>query len=190
MTRDEVLYSSRKYLEAAEQARGYRTSEQKRAEDLRVQRHESQEKLETCGAEKVNLEKRLTDVQRIIRTMDTTVEMAIAGANRSAGKAGERFAAVIRCSGTVNASIGTVYLTKTVGDDANSATAYQLCRNEEARLIDGIEALRERMSDLKNIIASLGKSISLADNNVLYYSNQIRKCEEEASYLAMVASKM
>lgn len=190
MTRDEVLYNSRKYLEAAEQARGYRTSEQKRAEGLRGERCKHQEQLEICSTEKVNLEKRLTDVQGIIRTMDTTVETAIAGASRSAGKAEERFAAVIRCSGTVNASIGTVYLTKTVRDDANSATAYQLCQNEEARLIDGIEALRKRMSDLENIIASLGKSISLADNNVLYYSGQIRKCEEEASYLAMVASKM
>jgi len=180
MREDEIAYTYRRYVEASQQARSYLKSEQAKADSLKNQRTKSQSELQACGASKINLEKRLEDVQKIIHTLDTSVETAITEANRSSKKAEEWYTAVIHCVGIPGASIQAMYMTKTVGEDDDTAAAYRLCRKEEQRLRDGIEELRARMSALEDAIASMGMDISKAERNIQYYESQIRVCEGRA----------
>ncbi len=172
--REEAAYYYRRYAEAFEEAKRDYWGAKAKVETYAEQKKTSQQQLGTCNANKKNLEKRLEDVQGIIKLFDCSVEDAIASANRTAAKADERYISAIRCSSIVNASIQTAYQTKMVSEDCDTANAYQLCRKEEARLIAAIEELRVRIANLENAISSLSADISKCNSDIDYYEGEMR----------------
>lgn len=157
-------YYRNKYNSAATQKRASERQEQNYASEKRA----AVNNRSTLSAQKINLEKRLEGIERIIKMLTGTggwftanVPEAISKAEKSLSQADSSFRSSIKLEGGgLSANLETVFSTKTVEADTRTASALQAFRTEKARLEQQISDLNTQIANLTEQINSLTKQIN------------------------------
>ena len=152
-------YYRNKYYNAANQKRASERQEQSYVTEKRT----AVTNMATLTARKLNLEKRLEEVERIIKMMTgsggffgVNIPEVISKAKKSLTQADASFRSSIRLEGGgVAASLETAFETKTVEGEA-----LQAFQAEKARIEQEIIDLKNQIAHLAELISSLTKKIN------------------------------
>lgn len=161
---EEYSYYKHRYSDAAAQR-----SASMRLEDSYVsERNAANSQLSSLSSQKLNFEKRLEGIDNIIKMLEgtggwfsTNVPSTITKAVSSIQKTDASYHQSIRMTGgTAAASLATAFRTKTVDEDANSASALQGYKTERAKLEQNIIDLNNQIASLSGMISSLNGKIN------------------------------
>ena len=121
---------------------------------------------------KINFEKRLAEIEKIIKMLDGTggwfsvnVPEAIDKANKQLSKVDESFKKCMTCTGYQPAKLGEVFKVLTVAEDDNTNQALEILKQEKIRLQKAIDNLKESIVQNQQIVKNMIKqltSISIA----------------------------
>lgn len=157
-------YYKHKYEDAANQKRA-----SERLESSYVsQKNSAVSQLNAASSQRVNLEKRLEGVERIIKMLEgsggwftSSVPEAIDKAKSKLKQADSSYRSSIRViGGTTAASIETAFAIKSVEEDPNSANALSEFKKERTRIEQAITELQSQINNLSSLISSLTSSIN------------------------------
>lgn len=157
-------YYKHKYEDAANQKRA-----SERLESSYVSRKNSTvSQLNAASSQRVNLEKRLEGVEKIIKMLEgsggwftSSVPEAIDKAKSKLKQADSSYRSSIRViGGTTAASIETAFAIKSVEEDPNSANALSEFKKERTRVEQAITELQSQINNLSSLISSLTSSIN------------------------------
>ncbi len=157
-------YYKHKYEDAANQKRA-----SERLESSYVSRKNSTvSQLNAASSQRVNLEKRLEGVEKIIKMLEgsggwftSSVPEAIDKAKSKLKQADSSYRSSIRViGGTTAASIETAFAIKSVEEDPNSANALSEFKKERTRIEQAITELQSQINNLSSLISSLTSSIN------------------------------
>ncbi len=157
-------YYRKKYEDAAWNLRAAERDHQ----EYRSQKSAAVGKRDNLSQQKVNFEKRLEGIERIIAMLEGTgglftenVPETIRKAQKSLSKTDESFRSSIRLTGGSAApSFENAFETKSVEADAHTASALQAFKREKNRLEKEIENLKIQISRLSELIDDLNRKIS------------------------------
>lgn len=182
-------YYRNKYYNAASQ----RSVSMKQEQSYISQKNAAATKMKDLSAQKINFEKRLEGIIKIIKMLEgssgwfsTNVPSAISKATSTILKTDTSYKQCIRMTGGVAAaSLETAFSIKTVEGDYRSASALQAYKNEKTRLEQSISDLKSQISSLSNQISILSRQISACNatqascrnimNSSAYEMNHYRK---------------
>lgn len=124
-----------------------------------------------CISQKINFEKRLEGIEKIIKMLEgnggwfsADVPEDIEKAQKALSKVDSSFRGCIKMTGGVSAaSLEEAFEIKSVESDSNSASALQAFRNEKSRLEQEIENLKKKINELSSLVDSLTKQIRACD---------------------------
>ena len=157
-------YYKHKYEDAANQKRA-----SERLESSYVsQKNSAVSQLNAASSQRVNLEKRLEGVEKIIKMLEgsggwftSSVPEAIDKAKSKLKQADSSYRSSIRViGGTTAASIETAFAIKSVEEDPNSANALSEFKKERTRIEQAITELQSKINNLSSLISSLTSSIN------------------------------
>lgn len=157
-------YYKHKYEDAANQKRA-----SERLESSYVsQKNSAVSQLSAASSQRVNLEKRLEGVEKIIKMLEgsggwftSSVPEAIDKAKSKLKQADSSYRSSIRViGGTTAASIETAFAIKSVEEDPNSANALSEFKKERTRIEQAITELQSQINNLSSLISSLTSSIN------------------------------
>lgn len=157
-------YYKHKYEDAANQKRA-----SERLESSYVsQKNSAVSQLNAASSQRVNLEKRLEGVEKIIKMLEgsggwftSSVPEAIDKAKSKLKQADSSYRSSIRViGGTTAASIETAFAIKSVEEDPNSANALSEFKKERIRIEQAITELQSQINNLSSLISSLTSSIN------------------------------
>ena len=181
-------YQSRYYAAASE-----RNASIRQEQELASQKSAASAMMNDLSTQKLNFEKRLEGIVKIIRMLDGSggwfsenVPDTISKAMSSIQKTDASYRKSIRMTGGMAAaSLESAFRTKTVEADPRSASALQSYRAEKARLEQSIADLKNQIASLSSQISSLSRQISAcsaaqascknAMNTSAYEMNHYRK---------------
>lgn len=157
-------YYKHKYEDVANQKRA-----SERLESSYVsQKNSAISQLNAASSQRVNLEKRLEGVEKIIKMLEgsggwftSSVPEAIDKAKSKLKQADSSYRSSIRViGGTTAASIETAFAIKSVEEDPNSANALSEFKKERTRIEQAITELQSQINNLSSLISSLTSSIN------------------------------
>lgn len=157
-------YFKHKYEDAANQKRA-----SERLESSYVsQKNSAVSQLNAASSQRVNLEKRLEGVEKIIKMLEgsggwftSSVPEAIDKAKSKLKQADSSYRSSIRViGGTTAASIESAFAIKTVEEEPNSANALSEFKKERTRIEQAITELQSQINNLSSLISSLTGSIN------------------------------
>ena len=157
-------YFKHKYEDAANQKRA-----SERLESSYVsQKSSAVSQLNAANSQRVNLEKRLEGVEKIIKMLEgsggwftSSVPDAIDKAKSKLKQADSSYRSSIRViGGTTAASIESAFAIKTVEEEPNSANALFEFKKERTRIEQAITELQSQINNLSSLISSLTSSIN------------------------------
>ena len=157
-------YFKHKYEDAANQKRA-----SERLESSYVsQKNSAVSQLNAANSQRVNLEKRLEGVEKIIKMLEgsggwftSSIPEAIDKAKSKLKQADSSYRSSIHViGGTTSASIESAFAIKTVEEDPNSANALSEFKKERTRIEQAITELQSQINNLSSLISSLTSSIN------------------------------
>lgn len=157
-------YYKHKYEDAANQKRASERLES----SYDSQKNSAVSQLNAASSQRVNLEKRLEGVEKIIKMLEgsggwftSSVPEAIDKAKSKLKQADSSYRSSIRViGGTTAASIETAFAIKSVEEDPNSANALSEFKKERTRIEQAITELQSQINNLSGLISSLTSSIN------------------------------
>lgn len=175
-------YNRNRYYNAASEYNAARN----RAQSLEYQKSASKSQMQSLSTQRVNLEKRLDGVEKIIRCMvgsggwlATNVPSAISKASKALEKADESFRKSIRLDGGISAARMAERLrVKSVEEDANSSSALSLYRKEKVRIENEINEIRKNLNALSDKVNQLNGQL----NSCYSTQNSARKVMNSTTY--------
>lgn len=157
-----------------------RVSANREMESLRQMYSAKNNQVSRCKNDKIDLEKRLQQVMRILSLLGGNVSDGISGVNSAANAAGKSFRSAIRCCEIVSASLEIVFYTKSVEEDSRTASALFGCRAEKdrieteiAHLIASIKSLEEEMRSLSSSISTQNNRIDALNRSISVYQHDV-----------------
>lgn len=129
-------------------------------EEAKRARKQTTQNLAEVKSQQHDLERRLAEVEKILRSFESEVDEVISKANGSAKKAHSLYHASIVCSGVTSANVESAYSSKSVNVDSHSSAAYQACFQEKTRLEKAIERLETERRRLESAIDSIESQMS------------------------------
>ena len=157
-------YYQKKYEDAAWNLRAAERDHQ----EYRSQKSAAVSKRDNLSEQKMNFEKRMEGIERIIAILEGTGGMftenapeAIRKAQKSLTKTDESFRSSIRLTGGGSAaSFETAFETKSVEADEHTESALQAFKREKNHLEQKIDDLRTQISRLSDLIDDLNRKMS------------------------------
>jgi len=130
------------------------------------ERNVAKNKMGELSSKKLNFEKRLEGIKKIIRMLEGTgsVPSSIAKMVRTVKNADESFRMAIKLDNGSIASIEDAFRTKSVEEDSHSDAALQAYKNEKNTLEQNIENLKKQISSLSEQISSLTSQINACNS--------------------------
>ncbi|MBQ8298177.1 MAG: hypothetical protein IJX77_10395 [Ruminococcus sp.] len=172
---DGYYASKRKYSEAASQ----RYASQRAEEGYRAERSRTLGAIASCASDKINFERRIEDLEKIIGMMQGTggffsedVPGAISTANSSLAQADNSYRSCIKCDSLAAPDMTDIFRNKAVEEEQNSASALQGFISEKARLEQAVIELQAQINALSAAVDTL--------------SQQIRSCNAEQASLSKI----
>lgn len=126
------------------------------------ERNAAKNQMNNLSSQKVNFEKRLEGIKRIIKMMEGSgsVPSSILKMVRTVKKTDESFRTAIKHDSSSAVSIETAFRTKSVEEDGHSASALQTYKNEKSTLEQNIENLKRQIASLSEQISTLTSQIN------------------------------
>ena len=161
---DEFLAARKSYVDAA-QAKAYWAGEE---QDARNEKKRTASAISNSRTDKLNFEKRLKDIQNIIRMLEgtagglfsTNVPGSIRGANVSLRTTNENYHRSIQLIGGGSADIEDAFRAKSVEEDRYSSSALNEYKNAARDLEEKIENLKRQIATLSGQMDALSQKIS------------------------------
>lgn len=154
---------------------------QKRIDDARDGRRQAQNSLGSSKKDKINLEKRLAEVEKIIRMLegsggmfDRNVPETIRASNDAAGKAAGSYRGCIRDDGVRASDVEAAFRSRAVDEDSRSSGALAAFRREETRLRRLITEIDTQIRKMTAAIDDYSKNIRRYENQMELINRQIR----------------
>ena len=181
-----IRYYKKKYDAAANEKKSSERCEQ----SYRTQKKQASTQIDSLTSEKVNLDKRLSGIKRIIKALDgtggwlsTNVPEAIAKTGSKLSQADAGFRSGIKLTGGTGAvSLMDALAVKTVEGDDRSRMALEKYRREKERLEQRIADLNAKISSLSDQISSLNKKIRECDAMQATLRSRMRSYASEINY--------
>ena len=156
-------YYKNKYYDAAEQKK----KSQKQEQIYISEKATVSAKYNSLSDQKVDINKRLKGIIRIIKMLEGTGEVfsenvpfAISKSASVLKKTDESYKSSIKMSGKSAATLEGVFLVKTVEGDSRTAITLQQLRNERYKLEEQISTLDSQINSLSVTISSLNSKIA------------------------------
>ncbi len=123
--------------------------------------------MDTSKKDKINLEKRLKGVEKIIKMMSDSdkVPKKIENSDKSSETSGERYSGCIKCSGTQPADVREKFGSDSVEKNVHSSNALNEFNNEKVRIEEAIREIEKQIILLKGTIEQLKNNISTCRTN-------------------------
>ncbi len=147
--------AKKKYTEAYAQREAYRRQEA----DCRAAQKVAQQNWITGNMQKINFEKRIQDIERIVRMIED-MDRQISNANQKAQETDEAYSKCIHCDGYSSASFADTFKVKSVHEDSDIVSAIDKLKNEKARLERELENLRKEIAANQQMVFDLQKQIN------------------------------
>lgn len=177
------------YRKKENDAYSQKIASQKKETEYRESKSQANSDLQASEKEKLNLEKRLEGVQKIIGMLEgngalfaLVVPDTIQEANKSAETAGNHFEKCIKCPSITSASVKQIFKSDTVQLNTHSANALNALCAEVQRLQKSIEEIKWQISQLKAKIDLLTTQIKRCDANQSTLNKNIRYYSQEKNY--------
>lgn len=167
---EEYYASKSRYANAANQ----RASAAKAAENCSYEKSQALSAIESCKNDKLNLEKRIEDIQTIIGAMEGSGGgsslISAMGAdlptilnqfNDSAQQTDTSYQGSIKCSDFIAASFLNVFKDKGVIEDTLLSGSLEMFRNEVQRLQEALQNLEQQMNQLGGLVGELTSKINM-----------------------------
>lgn len=130
------------------------------------QKRQVNQELSGCKSDKINFEKRIESLEKIIKMLEgqsgifsTNVVKSIEDANKYSKKADDSFIQCIKSDSQTSASISEAFKTKSVTNDTDSNNALILFKNEKDRLEHELENINRKMDNLELELNQINKNI-------------------------------
>ena len=156
---------------------------------LAGERSSAQTKLNNANGQKVNFEKRIADIERIIQKLGSNgpVEEAINTSNDRAQKFEDSYNDLIQCTGMNTPQIAKAFHTPSVEENAYSAAAVAECKKVKANLEqavadlnnqlnameDEVNRLTSQMNSLAGVQADLSKTMASSSYEMNHFKNRM-----------------
>lgn len=179
-------YNKSKYYNAANERSAYYNYEQ----DCISQKNQAKSEIKDLSSDKVNFEKRLEGIEKIIKMLEgtggpfsTNVPEAISKAASSIQKADSSYKKSIKMTGgTSVASLENAFSIKSVENDPNSAAALEAYKAEKVNLEQKIANIKSEISTLSDTIDSLNSQISYYDSMQASLKRTMNSCAYEMNH--------
>ena len=160
---ESYTYYRNRYYDAAYQ----KSASEKRQQTYISQRNSERSKYNNLASQKLNLEKRLSAIESIIKMLEgtggwrsTNVPDAILRVNSALNKADDAYRRSIKMDGCAVASLESVFSVPTVEGEHHSAAALLAYKAERNRLGQEISNLNTNISALSASISALNGKIN------------------------------
>ena len=179
-------YYQNKYYNAANQ----RNASKRQEQEFISQKSAAAAKMNESSSQKLNFEKRLEGIIKIIRMLEGTgglfsadVPGAISKAASTLQKTDTSYRRSIRMTGgTAAASLESAFAVKTVEGDPRSASALAAYKAEKERLEQNIADLKSQIASLSGQITALSRQISACSAAQVSYKNTMNTCAYEMNH--------
>ena len=170
-TEDEALeayqYYKGKYAESASRRSEYRRQERQYISE----RSSAKSEIRSCKAQKINFEKRISGIEKIIKMLEgnagwfsADVPGAISKARKTLKNVDQSYQKCIRMTGVHAASFETAFHVSSVEENSHSRCALQEYKTEKQRLQSELSKLKKQIENLSSLISSLNAKITAASN--------------------------
>ena len=140
-------------------------------ENCRGDLDQARNDMATARSEKLNFEKRIKEIQKIIDSLEgkggwfsANVPESVSKANDSSGKAGESMGSCIKCDGIPTPDFQAVFKCSSVEEDSHSSEALEAFRSEKNRLEEAVDNVQKKIDQLETDAENLTRQINaLAD---------------------------
>ena len=181
---EQAYYNNRNRYNAA--ASQKRTSEQQEIA-YSNQRTMAKNQLSNAKSDKVNFEKRLEGVKKIVAMLEgsggwgsTNVPNTISKANRAVSTAGNSYRKCIKeTGGTSAASLADAFETKSVEGERHSSSALLALKKEASRLEQAIADVKKQISGLNSTIDNLNRQIRTCNSTQASLQRTMNSCAFE-----------
>lgn len=157
---DEYYASKSRYENAASE----RYQSERQEENYRSERSSVRSAIGSCRSDKINFEKRLEDLIRIIGCLEGSgfidVPGSIGHSNKSSEDAGESLRQSIQCSDITTPDFAGVFRCKSVEEETHSSSALDEFKKERERLKQAIEDLKAQINQLQAEFDNLSSQIA------------------------------
>jgi len=123
--------------------------------------------IQNAQTNKINFEKRLAEIEKIIKMLDgsggwfsANVPSSIENANKQLSKADESFKKCMTCTGYPPAELTEVFKTPRVDEDANTSQALDMLKKEKIRLETEIQNLKKSIAENQQIVQNMIKQLA------------------------------
>ena len=123
--------------------------------------------IQNAQTNKINFEKRLAEIEKIIKMLDgsggwfsANVPSSIENANKQLSKADESFKKCMTCTGYPPAELTEVFKTLRVDEDANTSQALDMLKKEKIRLETEIQNLKKSIAENQQIVQNMIKQLA------------------------------
>lgn len=177
------------YRQKRDTAASVKSTAESRQNEYTAQKKQAERERKDSNSTKINLEKRLEGVRKILGMMNGSggffsenVPERIVDAVRKAADAGTDFNGCIRCTGITAANLGEKFTSENVGSNTHTANALAAFRAEETRLVNLIEEIKRQISRLDSQIEVLKSNISSCSQTISQAKSTVRNSESWMSY--------
>ena len=175
----------RKYNNASSQ----RSTSERKEEEYRTSKSRAETDLKNSKKEKLNLERRLEGVRKIIAMMEDTggllsknVPDKIQKSNKSSEESGVDFKECIKCTGIASADIAQKFHSDKVHENVHSSNALTAFETEERRLVNAIAAIERQINQLNSKIETLKTNINRCNSEQSTLKNNMRLYSSEMNH--------
>ncbi|MBR6102521.1 MAG: hypothetical protein IKP95_08845 [Ruminococcus sp.] len=123
--------------------------------------------------DKLDFQKRLADLESVLSLLreNGKVNETVGDYNKSADSAGSALKGCVVCDGVNCPDLATVFKSKDVDDDQDSALAHQILKSEKARLENAIKEVDAQISAMEQNLTDLTKRMNSLFSQQCSYKN-------------------
>ena len=162
------------YRDRIEEANANINREQRRIELSRSNIRKTQANIDDENSKKKNLEKRLKQVIKIIRYLESDVDASFSSISNKASSSQKGFNR-IKTVGIKRGSIEKKFKSKSVVTDKNTGNALQHLKNERGKIEQDIERINAAINKLNDTVSSLQRNIRTYESSILGLRRDIRR---------------
>ncbi len=177
--------AKRKYNNASSQ----KSSLKRKEEEYKTSKSRAETDLKDSKKEKLNLEKRLEGVRKIIAMLEgnggllsKNVPDKIQKSNKSSDESGVNFKGCVKCTGIASADVAQKFHSDKVHENIHSSNALMAFESEERRLVNAIAEIERQINQLNSKIETLKTQIKRCDSEQSALNKIMNKADAEIDY--------
>ena len=182
-TLDDYVVFKKRNEEKMNEAAAERKMYAQQADACRVARNKSCDNIARATSQKINFEKRIQDIIRIIKLLKD-MDTLVSEANKRASQTDNSYSNCIKCFGSdiQIAKFAEVFKLKSVSEDLDISNAIDKLEKEKKRLENEVESLNNSIKANEQNVLNLQKQIAVCDINQMRCTSTIASCIVRADF--------